>query len=110
MIKTLVIAASSLAMIAAPIAASAQPYGHGDNSWRSQRVDTRNNGRDFGGRDGRGDAAIAAGLFGLFLTAAIVSNHPYAEPAAYTQRCDWETQAFQGPYGQVHYQQVQVCR
>ena len=44
-------------------------------------------------------------LFGLVLGAAIANDHPY-----YAQRCGWETQAYPGPYGQVQYEQVQVCR
>jgi hypothetical protein len=119
MMKTLLIAASSLAMIAAPIAASARPYDQGDNGWRSHSSDNRGwQGRDYrdrGDRDydhrGNGDAAVALGLFGLFLTAAIASSHHnYDEPRPYAARCDWETEAYRGPYGQVRYEQVQVCR
>ena len=35
---------------------------------------------------------------------ALSNAQPYAE------RCDWETQRVIGPYGYVHYEQVQVCR
>jgi hypothetical protein len=119
MMKKLLIAASTLAMVAAPIAASAAPYGHGDyNGGRAPRSDNRGwNGGGYDRGDNRdynrhnGDGAIAAGLFGLFLTAAIVSSHNnYDQPAPYAERCDWETRAVRDYYGDVHYQQVQVCR
>ena len=113
--KKLMIAAAALAVAAAPIAASAAPYGFGgrgeavrvhDNGYRGQSYGRGWNGHYNDGRynDGRG-AAVAAGLFGLVLGAAIASNHPY-----YAERCGWETQAYPGPYGEVQYEQVQVCR
>jgi hypothetical protein len=118
--KKLLIAAAALTVAAAPIAASAAPYGFGgraeavrvhDNGFRGQGYSRGWNGRYNDGRyndsrynDGRG-AAVAAGLFGLVLGAAIANDHPY-----YAQRCGWETQAYPGPYGQVQYEQVQVCR
>ena len=109
--KKLLIAAAALAVTAAPIAASAAPFGFGgrgevvrvhDNGFRGNRW----NGGYHDGRfnDGRG-AAVAAGLFGLFLGAAIASDHPH-----YVQQCGWETQAYPGPDGGVRYEQVQVCR
>ena len=109
--KKLLIAAAALAVAAAPIAASASPFGFGGRG-EAVRVhsDGYRGGRGYGpnwdGRynDGRG-AAVAAGLFGLVLGAAIANDHPY-----YAQRCGWETQAYPGPYGTVQYQQVQVCR
>jgi opacity protein-like surface antigen len=111
--KKLLIAAAALAVTAAPIVASAAPFGFGhggrgdvvrvhDNGFRGDRW---NGGyRDGRFNDGRG-AAVAAGLFGLFLGAAIASDHPH-----YVQDCGWETQAYPGPYGTVQYEQVQVCR
>jgi hypothetical protein len=107
--KKLLIAAAALAVTAAPIAASAAPFGFGG---RGEVVRVHDNGfrggygRGWNGRynDNRG-AAVAAGLFGLVLGAAIANDHPY-----YAQRCGWETQAYPGPYGTVQYEQVQVCR
>ena len=108
--KKLLIAAAALAVAAAPIAASAAPFGFGG---RGEAVRVHNDGyrggygRNWDGRynDGRGGAAVAADLFGLFLGAAIASDHPY-----YQRQCGWETQAYPGPYGTVQYEQVQVCR
>jgi hypothetical protein len=102
--KKFLIAAAALAVAAAPIAASAAPFGFGHGG-RGEAVRVHNDGFR-GGRfnDGRG-AAVAAGLFGLVLGAAIASDHPY-----YAQPCGWETQAYPGPYGTVQYEQVQVCR
>jgi hypothetical protein len=117
--KTLLIAAASLATIAAPIAASAQPYGYGHDGRGAYQNSYR--GGDYRGGWGRGSyggyygdrgydrggnagAAVAAGLFGFVLGSALSNDRPYAE------RCDWETQAVRGPYGYVHYEQVQVCR
>ncbi len=113
--KKLLIAAAALAVVAAPIAASAAPFGHGG---RGEAVGMRNDGfrgdafrgqgygRGWGGRynDGRG-AAVVAGLFGFALGAAIANDQPYD-----AQSCGWETQAYPGPYGAVQYEQVQVCR
>jgi Ni/Co efflux regulator RcnB len=113
MMKKLLISACSLAMVAAPIAASAAPYGHGDNNWRAPQSNSRNWNGGYNRNDNRhnGDAAIAVGLAGLFLTAAIIGSHNYDQPAPYAARCDWETRAVPGPYyGQVRYEQVQVCR
>jgi hypothetical protein len=107
--KKLLIGASALAMVATPIAASAEPYGHDD---RYQRFDHG---------DGAG-AAVAAGVFGLVLGAALASNHhgygyggygygyrPYGYGPAYAARCHWETRAYPGPWGGVSYQNVRVC-
>ncbi len=113
--KKLLIAAAALAVAAAPIAASAAPFGHDGRGYQSGRVQEGWRGGDGGyrrgDRDWRGDrrdyagGAVAAGLFGLFLGAAIANDHPY-----YAQQCGWETQAYPGPYGSVRYEQVQVCR
>jgi len=104
--KKFLIAAAALAVAAAPIAASADPFNHGGRGYQSDRGhDYRGGDR---GWDRRGDdrgGAVAAGLFGLFLGAALASDHPY-----YQRECGWETQAYPGPYGGVRYEQVQVCR
>jgi hypothetical protein len=110
--KTLLIAAASLATLAAPVAASAAPaWGHGGYA----------NGHGYGGYRGdyRGNdgAAVAAGLFGFVLGAAVTHNQPaytydgygYDYPP-YATRCHWETRAYEGAWGRVHYQQVEVCR
>lgn len=110
--KKLLIAAAALVVAAAPIAASADPFSHGGRGYQSSY-----RGHDGGYRGGynrgwdgdrRGDdrgGAVAAGLFGLFLGAALANDHPY-----YQRECGWETQAYPGPYGGVRYEQVQVCR
>ncbi len=117
--KKFLIAAAALAVTAAPIAASAQPYGYGHdraavrtfdggrggyNNYRGYNRGYGDRGWDHDRRDDRG-GAVAAGLFGLFLGAALADNHPY-----YERECGWETQAYPGPYGGVRYEQVQVCR
>jgi len=108
MFKTLLIASATLAVAAAPIAASAAPYGGqwGGRGFTGARLD-----------HGNGGAALAAGLFGLAIGAAIASNHDHDYGYGYgygyrpyETRCWWETQAVRGPYGYVHYEQVQVCR
>jgi hypothetical protein len=105
--KKLLIAAAALAVAAGPVAASAAPFGHDGRGGEIVRVhnDGFRGGRGWDGRynDGRG-AAVAAGLFGFVLGAAIANDRPYAE------QCGWETQAYPGPYGTVRYEQVQVCR
>lgn len=109
--KKLLIGAVALITAAAPIAASAAPFGHEGrpaavayhSGWR---------GGFRGGYGGNGGAAIAAGLFGLALGAAIAnSSQPeYAPTYGYGYGdCGWQTQAVRGPYGQIRYEQVQVC-
>jgi hypothetical protein len=108
MMKKLMIGAAALTMVAAPMAASAQPFSHG--GW--------NGGGRFGGysgqfRGGNGGAVLAAGLFGLALGAAVNNadyQPAYAYGPGYGPVCVWRTQAVVGPYGYVHYQPVQVCR
>jgi hypothetical protein len=113
--KKLLIAAAALLTVAAPVAASAAPFGF-DAGRGAEVVRIHDDGSRGGGfrggygpnwdgrySDGRG-AAVAAGLFGFVLGAAL--DHPYyAQP-----QCGWVTQAYPGPYGGVRYEQVQVCR
>jgi hypothetical protein len=126
--KLLLTAAAGLAVIAAPIAASAQPYGgyghgyHGQsNGYRGQsngyRGQNYGDNRGWNGRD-RGDnggALLAAGVFGLVL-GAIASNAANSQSAGYYDQsnyyptCSWENQAYRNAWGQLEYQQVQVCR
>jgi hypothetical protein len=116
MLKKLLVGAGALATAALPIAASAQPFEGG----RAERVDYRYR----GDRDGDRGAAVAAGLFGMVLGAAIASSHhpdyddygygyaPYGDGygyAPYAVRCRWETRAYPGPWGSVTYQNVRVC-
>ena len=117
MLKKILIGTAALAMVASPIVASAQPV----RSWHAAHYD-----RDHG----NAGAAVAAGLFGLVLGAAIASSshhdYDYNQGYGYNQgyeynqydgdyqpypvRCGWETRAYPGPWGSVSYQQVQVCR
>jgi opacity protein-like surface antigen len=106
--KTLLMAAASLAVVAAPVAASAQGHGHGGYG---------HGGYSHGYRGGRGDGGgmLAAGLFGLVLGSAIASSshsydYGYERPYGYGERCVWRNQAYDVGYGQVEYRQVEVCR
>jgi hypothetical protein len=95
-VKTLVIGLAALAMTAAPLAASAQPFGYGHGGGNGRATWTSNSNRDWnGGRSdygrgdyGRGDqrsfhrgydrgdntgALVAAGVLGLFV-GAVLSN------------------------------------
>ena len=123
--KKFLIAGASLAMLAAPMAASAQPMNHGGYD----RSNTHSYGAQRGGydrHDGNAGAAVAAGLFGLVLGAALASNshadydrsydrsygydEPYEYRSGYATYCHTETQAYRGWHGRVEYRQVQVCR
>jgi hypothetical protein len=108
--KKIILGAAALIMAAAPLAASAQSFDHGrggnDRGYSQQRGgDYRGGGRDYRG-DGGG--AAAAGLFG-FVFGSILA-HANDERVAYRQECWWQNEPVQGPYGRVHYEQVQVCR
>ncbi len=106
--KTLLMAAATLAVIAAPVAASAQSYGHGrDGGGRGYS----NRGYDRGHGDRGG--ILAAGILGLVAGSVIANSNAgygYAQPYQYEQRCAWRTQAYDAGYGQVAYRQVEVCR
>ncbi len=109
----LVMGVAGLAILAAPLAASAQSYGHGrdDGGW-SQRGDY---GRGYGS-----GAALAAGVAGLAIGAAIADRGDYGyAPAygyapgygyAYAPRCFWQSQPYRTYYGGIAYRQVEVCR
>ena len=111
--KKIMLAIASLAVIAAPVAASAQSYGHGGargGGW-SNRGDYGHSYR--GG--GNAGAAVAAGVFGLILGSAIASSYHsngygYAQPYGYAQNCEWRNQAYNTGYGEIAYRQVEVCR
>lgn len=132
--KKLLIGAAALVTAAAPLAASAAPndFGRGQpvatqNHWGGDRDhDWRGGDRDHDwGRDHRWGGgygwnrgyyrggyygygyrgAAVAGLFGLALGATLASEHPY-----YYAPCHWVTRAYVGPWGGVHYRQVEVCR
>jgi hypothetical protein len=105
--KFLLIAAAALSTVAAPIAASAQPFGgHGQRGFAHS---------DYRGYRGDGGAVLAAGLFGLVL-GAVAADAANSQPVAYAPtydygpQCGWETQAYRNAWGQLEYQQVQVCR
>lgn len=108
----IMLAIASLAVVAAPVAASAQSYGHdqGRNGGWSNRGDY---GRSYRGDRGNGGAALAAGVFGLILGSAIASSshsYGYAQPYGYAQNCEWRNQAYDTGYGEIAYRQVEVCR
>jgi hypothetical protein len=107
MLKKVLIGTAAAAMVAAPMAASAEPWGH-------ERFE-HHHGGDAG-------AAVAAGIFGLAVGAALASNHydydhrygygdyGYGDYGYYRPvRCHWETRAYPGPWGGVSYQNVRVC-
>ena len=109
--KKIMLAIASLAVVAAPVAASAQSYGHGRDSggWNNRG----GYGRGERGDRGNGGAILAAGVFGLILGSAIASsNHSYGydRPYGYAQRCEWRNQAYDTGYGEIAYRQVEVCR
>ena len=115
----LLMTVASLAIVAAPLAASAQSFDHnrGHDRAASGRAD---HGRGWNDRDS--GAALAAGVAGLFLGAALSNSqgydygrsYGYSQPYAYDQGygydCGWRTQAFQDRYGRVEYRQVNTCR
>ena len=112
--KKFLIGAVALITAAAPIAASAAPFGHGGRPAAVANHSAWNGGYrgDFRGARGNGGAAIAAGLFGLAIGAAIASSSQpaYAPNYGYGYGdCGWQTEAVRGPYGQIRYEQVQVC-
>jgi hypothetical protein len=117
----LVIGVAGLAILAAPLAASAQSYGQGRDGGGWSR------GEDHGGYGyGRDDAAgaVVAGVAGLALGAALASQGDYGyAPAygygpsygpsygyAYAPHCFWRNQPYRTYYGGVAYRQVEVCR
>ncbi len=126
----LLMTVASLAIVAAPLAASAQSFDHnrggGNNHGSGERQAGRGHGdnRDYGrgrGWNGANDGgAFAAGVAGLFLGAALSNaqsydygqSYGYSQPYGYDQGygCGWRTQAFQGRYGNVEYRQVNTCR
>ena len=124
----LLITVASLAVAAAPLAASAQSFDHnggGSNhasGGQRQAFQSRGNdrGRDYGRGDfgrGRGwndnnGSAVAAGLAGLFLGAALSNSRAYdAQSYAYGQDygCGWRTQAFRDWNGRIEYRDVNTC-
>jgi hypothetical protein len=122
--KKIILGAAALIMAAAPLAASAQSFNHGGhdgnrNGGYSQQRGNDNRGNDNRGYDNRGGGrydgyrgdgggAAAAGIFG-FVFGSILA-HANDEQVSYQQQCWWQNEPVQGPYGRVHYEQVQVCR
>jgi hypothetical protein len=140
-VKTLLLTVAGLALVTAPLAATAQSYGQGRDGGYSQHQDRRDQGRngyDRGGygrndygrdhrgdyrrdndRSDRGDAALVSGMAGLLLGSALSGSNGYSQSygyenpyyaSAYSQRCDWQTQAYRGAYGRIEYRQVEICR
>lgn len=118
--KTLVMGLAGLAILAAPLAASAEPYGHwrGGGGWNHEYRGGYGRGYD---RDDNAGAAIVAGVAGLALGAALADRGDYGyapdygygyAPAyyGYAPRCAWRYQPYRTYYGGVAYRQVEICR
>lgn len=117
--KKLLIGVAGLATVLAPLAASAEGYGHGDYGRGGY-------GRGYDRGYGGGGAALAAGVAGLFIGSALASSgdrydhdyrpaYGYAQPYpyesyGYAPRCYLQSRAYYTPYGDVAYRQVRVCR
>ncbi|HLI64812.1 MAG TPA: hypothetical protein VKU90_00490 [Caulobacteraceae bacterium] len=120
--KILMTAVAGLSLVAAPLAATAAPY-HGSHGFSG---DYR---RGDNGRDNGAGVAIAAGVFGLILGAALANsadNHQAYEQrgdygryqqadygyqgADYGQRCAWVAHPYTNGWGQTQYQEVWTCR
>src|SRR5581483_12513031 len=99
--KMITAAAAGLAVLAAPLAASAAPWHeHGGYGWR--------------GHSDNVGPAIAAGIFGLAIGAALASSnhHPYYGYAdhpyyGYGERCGWRTERYVDGWGDVHVRRVE---
>ena len=114
----LVMGVAGLAILAAPLAASAQSYGHGRDGGGWSHGYRGDYGRGYD-RDG-GGAAIVAGVAGLALGAALADRgdygyapdygYGYAPAYSYAPRCAWQYQPYRTYYGGVAYRQVEVCR
>jgi hypothetical protein len=112
----LVMGFAGLAILAAPLAASAQSYLHGRDGGGWSRGYNGDYGRGYD-RDS-GGAAIVAGVAGLALGATLAGHGdygygyaaPYDDGYAYAPRCFWQSQPYRTYYGGIAYRQVQVCR
>jgi hypothetical protein len=87
--KKLLIAVAGLAMVAAPLAASAQSYGRAGGGWNSGRASggqaSYNRGNDrraYGGNDAAA-AALTGGVIGLLLGSALSHSNQYGYPQSY---------------------------
>ncbi len=126
--KTFLIGIASLAALASPIAASAQSWNHG-GGYGGYHASNGYRGGGYGGGYGRGydrrgdgaGLAIGAGVLGLVAGAALASSHHDYDDRRYGYgydngygygygRCYLQSQPVYGPYGDVEYQQVRVCR
>ncbi len=121
--KAFILAAASLALVATPLAASAQSYGHGHDGGGWSRSAPRGDGGHGYGRYGRGDdggGAVLAGVAGLLLGSALVESQsydrpygyaqPYAYSTRYVQECDGRSEAYEDRYGNVEYRPERFCR
>ncbi len=105
------IGVASLAILAAPLAASAQSYGHGRDGG-----DYGRGGYDRGAYGG----ALAAGVAGLVIGSALAGSGDYGYPPSYgyapaygygyAPRCVWQAEPYRTYYGGVAYRRVEVCR
>jgi hypothetical protein len=128
-VKKIFAAVASLSLLAAPLAASAQPFGHGGgggHGYGGQHGSHFNGGGYRGGYGhggyGRGGygygGAVAAGVLGLVVGSALANSYDYDRGYGYDQGygydggydCGWQNQAYRDGYGNVEYHQVQVCR
>ena len=127
--NTLLIGIASLAIVAAPLVASAEPHGRDGGGYGGGYGggDGDGDGGGYGGGgyggyvggDGDGLGAIAAGVAGLFLGSALANSgeddyapaygYGYVQPA-YVPRCFLQAQPYRTYDGGVAYQQVRVCR
>ncbi len=99
----LIMGVAGLAILAAPLAASAQSYGHErDGGYRGY-------GRGYGG-----GGAVAAGVAGLAIGAALANQGDYGYAPgygyAYAPRCAWRYRPYRTYYGAVAYRRIEICR
>ncbi len=115
--KMLFAAVAGLTLVVAPLAASAQPYGHGysGEGWSGRGSSQRSYGghdgyrgssrgeyRSYGGRYGdrydNGGAAVFAGLAGLMIGSALSSSqsYGYAQPYGYSQSYNYQPYGYAG--------------
>lgn len=115
--KKLLAAVASLAVVVAPMAASAQSYGHGRSgeNWGGRGMQQHYNGgagayrgysRDLRGGYGRDDrrtdtagVAIVAGLAGLLLGSALSNQQSYGYSQPYAQPSGYQAYGYSPSYG-----------
>ncbi len=109
--KKIFAAVASLSLLAAPLAASAQPFGQGGGGGHGG---SGQHGPSFNGGGYGYGGAVAAGVLGLVVGSALTSSYDYDRGYGYDQGygydCGWRNQAYRDGYGEVQYRQVQICR